>query len=132
MLGDVYVDSKVGNSVVAVLGDVVLGPNADVGGVVVEIGGTLKRDPAAIVRGGVQQIFAGPVVSFHWLRPWIEHCLLYGRPLAIAPGLGWAWVTALSLLALYVILRSPFPKASISACGRSRRTRDARSSHRCS
>ncbi len=36
-----------------------------------------------------------------WLRTWIHHCLFYGRPLALAPGLGWAWVLALGCLALY-------------------------------
>jgi uncharacterized RDD family membrane protein YckC len=101
VLGDTYVNNRVGEAVVAVLGSVELGPEANVGGVVV-IGGDLKRHPDAVVRGGVQRIFAGEIPGLSWLRPWTRHALVLGRPLALEPGLGWAWGIALAFLALYI------------------------------
>jgi uncharacterized RDD family membrane protein YckC len=115
VFGNSYVDSRIGGDAVAVLGDIELGPHADVGGDVVAIGGTLKRDPAAIIHGDLQTVFAGHFGGFEWLRPWIKHCLLYGRPLALRPSVGWAWGVALSFLALYVFLALLF-RASVSQC----------------
>jgi uncharacterized RDD family membrane protein YckC len=104
VLGNVYVDSKVGRDVVAVLGDVELGPNAEVGGNLVSVGGRVTRDPASQVHGRVQSVGVGGVhaLRFDKLRPWIEHCLLLGRPLAFVPGIGWAWTLAFVALALYL------------------------------
>jgi uncharacterized RDD family membrane protein YckC/cytoskeletal protein CcmA (bactofilin family) len=101
VLGNTIIDGLVDGDTVAVLGNVELGPHANVGGDVVAVGGRVERDPAAQVRGRVQSVF-GSFDGFAWLRPWIDHCLLYGRPLALAAGLGWAWTIALTLLALYV------------------------------
>ena len=110
VLGDTYADSSIDGSVVAVLGNVVLGPHADVGGDVVAVGGTVRRDAASIVHGDVSSI-AGGAAGFEWLRPWIDHCLFYGRPLALVAGIGWAWGVALALLALYVGLALLFREA---------------------
>ena len=104
VLGNTYIDSKVDGDAVTVLGNIELGPHAEIGGNVVAIGGTLQRDPAAIVHGSVQNIIAGHFGSVGWLRSWIQHCLLYGRPLALEPGLGWAWKLAFAFLALYAAL----------------------------
>jgi uncharacterized RDD family membrane protein YckC len=101
VLGDAYVNNHVGEAVVAVLGSVELGPQANVGSVVV-IGGNLERHPDAVVRGGVQRILAGDIPGLSWLRPWTRHALLLGRPLALEPGLGWAWGIAFVFLALYI------------------------------
>ena len=101
VLGSTIIDGPVDGDAVAVLGNVELGPHANVGGDVVAVGGKGERDPAAQVHGKVQSVFGG-FDGFAWLRPWIDHCLLYGRPLALAHGLGWAWAIALSLLVLYV------------------------------
>ena len=104
VLGSVYVDSKVGGDVVAVMGDVELGPNAEVEGNLVSVGGKLTRDPASQVHGNVQVVGVGGAhaLRFERLRPWIEHCLLLGRPLAFVPGIGWAWTLAFVALALYL------------------------------
>ena len=107
VLGNVYVDSKVDGDVVAVLGNVDLGPHADVGGNLVSVGGTVTRDPDAQVHGDVQNVAGfgmggGEHVLRDKFRPWVQHCLLLGRPLAFAPGLDWAWTLALVALALYV------------------------------
>lgn len=105
VIGDVYVNNRVGGDIVAVLGRVELGPEAEVHGEVVSVlGGGVRRDPSAIVRGGVQDVLG----SLEWLRPWIQHCLVWGRPLALEPGLGWAWTLALGFLAFYVLLAFMF------------------------
>ena len=108
VFGDVYVNSRVGDSVVAVLGDIVLGPNADIGGAIVDIGGSVRRDPGAIVHGGVTRVLPG-IFGLHWMRPWIQQCLLYGRPLALGDGLGWVWIACLCFFALYLLLALVFP-----------------------
>jgi uncharacterized RDD family membrane protein YckC len=100
ILGNAYIDGKVDGDAVTVLGNMELGPHAEIDGNVVAVGGTLKRDPAAIVHGDVQNVFGG-LGGVDWLRTWVRHCLLYARPLALAPGLGWAWGLAFTFLALY-------------------------------
>jgi uncharacterized RDD family membrane protein YckC len=105
VIGDVYVNNRIGGDVVAVLGRVELGPEAVVDGEIVSVfGGGVQRDPAAVVRGGVQDVLGG----LDWIRPWIQHCLVYGRPLALEPGLGWAWTLAFSFLAFYALLAFMF------------------------
>jgi uncharacterized RDD family membrane protein YckC len=66
--------------------------------------GIVRRDPGAIVHGGVQNIFAADFGDFYGLRTWITHCLLYVRPLGLVSGLAWAWGLALGFLAFYVCL----------------------------
>jgi uncharacterized RDD family membrane protein YckC len=104
VLGNTYVDGKVDGDVVAVLGNMELGPHAEIDGSIVVVGGNLQRDPASIIHGDVQHVFSGDFGGVGWLRSWVRHCLLYGRPLALAPGLGWAWSLALACLALYAVL----------------------------
>jgi uncharacterized RDD family membrane protein YckC len=111
VLGNAYVDSKVDGDVVAVLGNVELGPHAEVGGDVVAVMGMVDQDPAAVVHGSVQRIInwdIGGATGFAGLNTWITHCLLLGRPLAFASGLGWAWTLALGLLAFYACLALMF------------------------
>jgi uncharacterized RDD family membrane protein YckC len=118
VLGSVYVDNKVAGDVVAVLGNVELGPHAEVGGDVVAVMGRLERDPAAIVHGSVQRIIdvdLGGITGFSWLNTWVTHCLFLGRPLALTPGLGWAWTLALSLLAFYACLALMF-RSAVDQC----------------
>ena len=79
------------------------------------MGGELTRDPAATVGGNVQRVFNSDWVDFGWLRPWVERCLLYGRPLAFSHGLGWAWSLALGLLALYVVIALAF-RGAVERC----------------
>jgi uncharacterized RDD family membrane protein YckC len=125
VLGSTYIDSRVGQQVVAVFGNVELGPHADVGDVVA-VGGEFKRDPAAIVRGNVQNVaLFGHMGGFEWLRSWVHHCLMYGRPLAFAPGLGWAWTIALSFLALYLLIALLFPRG-VNQCVRTMETQPGR------
>lgn len=106
VLGNTYVNGKVGDAVVAVLGDVELGPEAEVGGDVVSVGGTVKRDPKTIIHGSVQNVAVGGVGFAHadGLRTWFRECLMLGRPLALARGIGFAWTIAILVFALYALL----------------------------
>jgi uncharacterized RDD family membrane protein YckC len=109
VFGSNYIDSRVDGDAVAVFGDLELGPNAEIGGDAVSVGGHLTRDPGAVVHGEVKNVLTNFGVHFDWLRNWAKHCLMYGRPLAFAPGLGWAWTLALGFLGLYVLLALLFP-----------------------
>jgi hypothetical protein len=80
VFGSVDVDGRVDGDVVAVGGQVQLGPHADVRGNVVAVGGQVERDPGAQVHGDINEVRigfpnvgVGPLVRF---RPW------YG---------GWHW-----------------------------------------
>ncbi len=90
VMGNNYVNAAVDGDVVAVMGNVVLGPKADIRRDVTIIGGTLTRDPGAQVHGGVQHVMGLPAGVLRGLRSWLENCARYIRPLAFAPGLGWA------------------------------------------
>jgi uncharacterized RDD family membrane protein YckC len=126
VFGNTYVDSNVGQTVVAVFGNVELGPHAVVGEDVVAIGGEFIRDPAAVVHGNVQDVAVfGRMGGFEWLHSWVHHCLVLGRPLAFAPGIGWAWTLALSFLALYLLIALVFPKNVID-CVRTMEARPGR------
>jgi uncharacterized RDD family membrane protein YckC len=117
VLGNTYIDGKVAGDTVTVLGDLDLGPRADIGGDAVVVGGSVRRDPAAVIHGSVQNVLGGDFGSFGWLHAWVRHCLLFARPLAFAPGLGWAWGLALACLALYVALAVLF-REGLSRCVR--------------
>jgi hypothetical protein len=126
VLGNVYLDSRTGGDVVSVLGSVELGPNANVGGEVVTVGGTVVRAGTAVTRGGIQQVMTGSFDGFKWIRPWVKHCLLLGRPLALVPGIGWAWTLAFALLAFYVLLALAFRKP-VDTCVKTFETQPGRS-----
>lgn len=112
VMGNVTVNGEVGREVVAVMGNVILGPNAVVRGDVVSVGGKLQLDPTAVVEGDVQEInFFGAGMNFDWLKLWLKECALLGRPLAFHAGLGWAWMLAGVVFALYVLLALLFPRA---------------------
>ena len=126
VMGSVYVNSEVQGDVVAVLGNVELGPEARVHGDIVVVGGELTRDPAATVDGHVQTVLGTVWSNFDWLRPWIERCLMYGRPLAFAPGLGWAWGLALGMLAFYLFIAFLF-RDGVERCVRTLEVEPGRS-----
>lgn len=112
MFGDVYVDAEVGQDVVALFGDVQLGPNAIVNGEVVSLGGTIERDPSSVVHGPQQQIaFGQRLGNLEWLKPWFEHGLMYGRPLAFERDVAWAWWLVAGFLGLYVLLALMFDQS---------------------
>jgi uncharacterized RDD family membrane protein YckC len=112
IFGDTYVNSRVGDAAVAVFGNLELGPEAEVDGDIVAVGGTIKRDPQAVVHGGSREVVIGEGIGgFEWLKTYVNKCVLYARPLAFEPGLGWAWAIAFGFLAFYVVLALMFSGA---------------------
>jgi uncharacterized RDD family membrane protein YckC len=123
VMGNTYVNTKIGGEAVAVMGNVDLGPNAEIGGDVVSVGGTITRDPQAIVHGSVQNVsISGKFSHLGGLQTWFRECLLLGRPLAFAPGLGWAWALALAFFALYLVLALLFG-GGVEKCAQTLETR---------
>jgi uncharacterized RDD family membrane protein YckC len=115
VLGNNYVNGHVG-TVVAVLGNVELGPDAVVDGEIVCVGGEVKRDAKAVVHGNVQNIaLGGHHFNFEGLQTWFSECLLYGRPLAFNSHLTWAWCIALVFLGFYALLALVTP-AGVLKC----------------
>jgi uncharacterized RDD family membrane protein YckC len=108
VFGENHIDGRVQGDAVSVFGNVYLGPHAEVDGDVVTVAGEVRRDPAAIVHGDSNSIFAHDFTRASALRTWFEKCLLYGRPLSLAPGLGWTWGLALTFLALYLVIAALF------------------------
>ena len=113
IMGNVYVDAEV-RQVVAVLGNVELGPNAVVRRDVVSIGGQVQRDPKAIVRGSIPSIGIR-VGNLEWFNAYLMHCVRWGRPLAIAPHLEWAWAIAFGFLFFYIVLALLF-RGGVDKC----------------
>lgn len=115
VLGNTYINTHVKGEAVAVLGQVQLGPKAEVDGDVVSIGGVTVRDPQAVVHGQVNNIAIGGHAggwNFEWLQSWVSQCLAYGRLLAFGPHLMWAWWIAIGFLAFYVVLGLLFPRGA--------------------
>jgi uncharacterized RDD family membrane protein YckC len=108
LFGNTYIDGRVQDAAVAVFGDLELGPNAVVDTDIAVIAGKLTRDPNAIVHGHTEILAEG--FTGHGVRVWIDKCLLYARPLAFEPGLGWAWGIAFGFLAFYVLLALMFDR----------------------
>ena len=127
LFGDVYIDSSVNGDVFSVFGNVELGPHAEVSGDVTLVGGdSLRRDPAAVVHGDIHQVsLPFDFGRFEWLRPWVSHCLLLGRPLAFVPGIAWAWTLALGFLAFYVVL-TLMCSGAVERCAKTIETRPGR------
>ncbi len=113
VLGNVTVNGRVDGDVVAVLGGVQLGPEARVSGQVVSIVGGINRAPGAEIGRGINQIGFGSakLPALDGLKAWVRHCLVLGRPLAFADGLGWAWALAGGFLLFYVFLALVFGRA---------------------
>ena len=109
IFGNTYIDGEVDDAAVAVFGDLELGPNARVEGDIAVVAGKLTRHPDAVV-SGQSEIVAGGFPALEGVRVWIEKCLLYARPLAFQPGLGWAWGIAFGFLLFYVVIALMFDK----------------------
>lgn len=116
VLGDSYVNGHVRGQVVAVLGNVELGPDAVVDGDIVCVGGEYRHDPNAVHHGNVQNIaIAGHHFNFSALNAWFEKCVLYARPLAFDGRLWWAWTIALAFLGFYALIALMAP-AGVNKC----------------
>jgi uncharacterized RDD family membrane protein YckC len=105
IFGNAYIDAHVRGDVFSIFGNVELGPNAEIDGEAVVVGGNLKVHPDAILHGGSK------ITELWGLRSWFQNAFLLGRPLAIAPNLEWAWAIAFGFLAFYVLLGLMFNTA---------------------
>ncbi|HEU4654108.1 MAG TPA: RDD family protein [Steroidobacteraceae bacterium] len=110
VFGSTYIDSHVKGDAVAVFGDLELGPNAIVDGDVTIVGGEIKRAPSAVLRHQPNEVSFGVFGKATGIRVWIEKCLVLLRPLAFAPGLGWAWAVAFVFLVFYALLALMFER----------------------
>jgi uncharacterized RDD family membrane protein YckC len=110
VLGNLTVDGHVKGDVVSVLGDIKFGPNAEVDGDVVCVGGSVTKSASAILHHAPERVGVGFMHGGAGLKAWVRQCFLYGRPLAFGPNLMWAWWIALGFLALYALLALIFGK----------------------
>ena len=70
VFGSVRVHGKVGDQVVAVMGSVLLGPDAVVGGDVVSVGGRVYREGGAETHGGVTEVAIDDLPFGVHIGPW--------------------------------------------------------------
>ena len=70
VFGSVRVNGKVGDQVVAVMGSVLLGPDAVVGGDVVSVGGRVYREGGSEVRRGVTEVAIDELPFGVHVGPW--------------------------------------------------------------
>jgi hypothetical protein len=70
VFGSVRIHGKVGDQVVAVMGSVLLGPEAVVGGDVVSVGGRVYREGGAEVRRGVTEVAIDELPFGVHIGPW--------------------------------------------------------------
>lgn len=111
--GDAKVNGIISGDLIVVLGHGELGPDAQVGGQVVVVGGSLKRDPAAKLQEEPVIIDTGKVPGFHGAMDWITKGLLLGRPLPF--GVSLAWIVAGICLLVNLLLLLLFPRP-LQAC----------------
>lgn len=107
--GTATVNGNVHGEAVAILGNLVLGPTADIGGETVVVGGRLTADPKARMHGEQFEFALPAIPGLNCCRDWILQALLWGRP--IAPRLPWMWFLAAGILVLYILLQVLFPRA---------------------
>ncbi|MDI1251233.1 MAG: RDD family protein [Lacunisphaera sp.] len=116
VMGNVYINGHVKGEVVAVMGNIELGPDAVVDGELVCIGGAVTRDAKASVKGNVQNIaIGGRHFDFTPLQTWFHECVLYARPLAFNAQLWWAWCIGFAALGFYALLALVAP-AGVVKC----------------
>lgn len=116
VMGDNTINGTVRGNAVAVMGKVKLGPKARLEGDIINVMGSVERDPEAVVLGSTQVQGIGPNVSFDSVSSWWDRGLKLGRPLAIGAHLGWLWIITAFSIAFYALLGLIFPD-KIRRCG---------------
>lgn len=114
--GDATINGKVTGEVVVILGGTELGPEAVVGGELVDILGVLKRAKGAQITGDQTVIGPDQIPGLSRFIPWVTHGLLWGRLLTFDTG--WPWCVAAILLLFNLVLQMLFPRpiqASVDA-----------------
>ena len=114
VLGDTTINGTVERDVQVVMGSLKLGPQAEIRGNVVVVGGELgTRAPGAKVQNGAVNVVLGNNPVIKGLIDWLREGFLLGRP--FPPSLAWVWVIAGFCLAVNLLLLLIFPRP-IQAC----------------
>ena len=120
IFGDTQIDGTVNGDLVAILGQVTLGPDAVLERDLVIVAGALRSSPTARIHGERRVIGPGGSLGFPfpvgWLQGWVGQGIMLGRP--IAHQYGWSWAVAGVFLLIYVLLAALFPRpiqASVDA-----------------
>jgi len=128
IMGSAVIEGTVERDVVVILGTVQVGPEADIGGSVVNVGGhTEIVDGAAVARdlvvvgggltapdgfapGGDHVVVAPPGLENRMatIVPWFTRGLLWGRP--VVPELPWVWLLVGVALLAYLMLSLLFDR----------------------
>ena len=140
VMGTATVEGHIDGDLVVVLGEARLGPKAVVEGDVVVVGGSLtvesgaaaRRDlvvvgggldaPADFMAGGEQVVIGFRALGdrVRGLLPWLMRGLLWGRP--IVPDLGWVWAFVFAVFLIYLVLLLIFDHPVRSAADTLERT----------
>jgi uncharacterized RDD family membrane protein YckC len=111
--GSAFIDGKVTEGLVVLMGGAKLGPKAEVRRDVTVIGGGLEADPGAKM-GPSRLVLGAPVPGMGkaaWLRwpsQWLSSALMHGRMLPHQ--YWWSWAMAGLAFVFYVILAVLFPR----------------------
>jgi uncharacterized RDD family membrane protein YckC len=111
--GDAEINGRVSGDVSVVLGNLKLGPEADIGGQVVVVAGSLNRHPDAKIGDQVVVVDTATIPGLKGAADWVTKGLLLGRPLPF--GVGWVWMVAGFFLLINLVLLLLFPRP-IEAC----------------
>jgi uncharacterized RDD family membrane protein YckC len=109
IMGNVTVNGRVDGELVCIMGRVTLGPQAEVRGQIVTVGGNIDAAPGAVMLGERVEIpfFGGMAFpSFEWLGEWFSEGLMLGRPLPHRQS--WAWTLAGVLLLINILFFALF------------------------
>jgi len=112
ILGSAIVNGRIAGDFVNLLGSTTLGPDAEIEGDLVVIGGQIVRTEGFQVHGDVVEISLLPHFAnghFRWVGEWFRSGLLMGRPLPHDQS--WAWIAAGVLLLIALLLSLIFRRA---------------------
>lgn len=110
VLGNADLDGYVDGDFVVVMGSANLGPNAEIDGYTVVIGGSISRHIDSVTDGEVVNIpFLSPAFmnQFHELPLFVQECILLFRP--ISPNVSLTLYIAGVFLIFYLLLAALFP-----------------------
>lgn len=106
--GNAEVNGKVAGDCVLVLGTLKLGPNAEIGGETIVVGGHLDKAPEAKMAMAPKEIsFEKWAGTLEPLWKWVKRGLLLCRPLPPSSGFAWFFVGLFFLIYLIIMLLMP-------------------------
>jgi uncharacterized RDD family membrane protein YckC len=107
--GALTLNGKIRDSLTVVIGKAVISEEAEVGGECTLMGGPFVIHPDARIMQKVNQYNFGDLTpKIEWLKGWIFHGLVLGRP--IAPAAPWTFLAAAIFLGIYLLVGLAFPQ----------------------